>query len=887
LEPARWQRLQELFHRALELAPEQRGAAAETWCADDASLLGDLHALLSADDAGLTLLDGGVAMAARSVLHPRHPVPTTIGAYSIRGVLGEGGMGTVYLGEREDIASRVAIKVLRDGALSPARRVRFQLEQRLLAQLEHPGIARLYDAAAMPDGTPYFVMEYVEGVTLTQHCRDADLPVGERLRLFRRVCEAVLHAHSHAIVHRDLKPSNIVVRADGQVKLLDFGISKQLDTSEGGAAITQTALRLMTPAYAAPEQLRGEAVGVYTDVYALGVLLYELLSNAHPFDLRGMTPSQAETLILEQDPQRPSALAAKTTDPPLSGEFAGPRRPAPLARLPKRQRTELDVLCLTAMQKEPERRYRSVEALIRDVDHFQRGEPLEARPDSAAYRLDRFVRRNARQVAAAIAALLLVSALSGFYTVRLAWARDAAVAEAARTERVQQFMLNLFSGGDPSTAPADTLRVVSLLERGVNEAAVLDREPGVQAELFATLGGVYQRLGEFQRADTLLQAALRLRTRISGERHPETARLLVALGALRADQAEFEDAERLTRQGLEILQQIRGAEAGAVRARTALGRVLNERGSYDDAVAILEQALRSSRGDEASVGRVELLNQLANAHFYAGRLEVSDSLTRRVLLMSRSLYGDRHPSVADDMITLGAVQFERGNYVGAETHYREALAIFVGYHGTAHPQTASAMTMLGRALVAQERHGEARELLQQALAVREQVFGPRHPRVASTLNELGTIALATGDHAAAEASYSKMAAIYHSTYGDAHYLLGIAYSNLASVHSDRGDFAAAERLLRDVVRQFATAQSPEHTNTGIAHLKLGRALLRQGKYSDAERELMTGYEILAPQMEPTSRWLQIARQDLVEVHDAVGNTEAASLWRSRLQPPTS
>lgn len=374
------------------------------------------------------------------------------------------------------------------------------------------------------------------------------------------------------MIHRDLKPSNILVRADGRVRLLDFGIAKQLDSFDAATDQTRTGLRLMTPAYAAPEQIRGERVGIYTDVYALGVLLYELLAGKLPFDLSTRSPGEVEATILEKAPEKPTASA------------------------------DLDVLCLTAMHKEPERQYCSVDALIRDVDHYLKGEPLDAQPDTLRYRAGKFVRRNRRAVAAAALVFMVGAGLVVFFTVRLAIARNAALAEAARTQRIQRFMLSLFDGGDKEAGPADNLRVVSLLDRGVQEAQTLKNEPAVQAELYQTLGSIYQKLGKLDRADSLLRAGLDQRRSLFGKDqfggdHIEVADSLVALGLLRLDQAQLPEAERFVREGLAMdRRRLPPNHPAILKATTALGRVLEERGAYPQAIQVLDDAARLSAG---------------------------------------------------------------------------------------------------------------------------------------------------------------------------------------------------------------------------------------------------------------------------------------------------
>src|SRR3989449_831279 len=612
MDAARWERIQVLFHAVADLPGPAQRTLLETECRDDPALMAEVLGLLEEDARGESLLDRDVAHVAGQVLEQGIPpalLDQDFGPYRMKRVLGEGGMGVVSLAERADLGSVAAIKILRDAWLSPDRRERFASEQRTLAQLNHPAIARLYDASTLPDGTPWFVMEYVEGVPLTQFCEEHASAMPQRLRLFRAVCEAVEHAHRHLIVHRDLKPSNILVKPDGSVKLLDFGIAKQLDSLEGPVDRTRTGLRLMTPAYAAPEQILGDPVGIHTDIYTLGVVLYELLTGRLPFDLANRTPSEAETVIVEQRPERPSAAAKEKS-------------------VSRRAWADLDVLCLTAMHIEPQRRYRTVEALIRDVDHYLAGEPLEARPDTFGYRIGKFVRRNWQPVSAAAASLLVVVSLVVFYTVRLATARNAAVAEAGRTQRIQRFILHLFQGGDEAVGPADSLRVVTLLDRGVQEAQALDGEPAVQAELYETLGSIYQKLGKLDMADSLLRTALAQRRSLFGSDHAETAKSLVALGSLRVDQAEYKKAEGLIREGLEMSKrQLRPGHPAIASATVALGQALEESGQYQEGIKVLEQAvrLRSAAGGTPTAELAASMRELANTHFYAGHLAVASS----------------------------------------------------------------------------------------------------------------------------------------------------------------------------------------------------------------------------------------------------------------------
>ncbi len=874
----RWERIQALFHDAVDLPEPAQRAFLEGQCGDDTGVVADVLALLQEDARGASLIDRDVAQLAHEMLGGALPPSLQaedFGPYRLRGVLGEGGMGVVYLAERADLHRLVAIKILRDAWLSPARRERFGVEQRLLAQLNHPSIARLYDADTLPDGTPWFVMEYVQGEPLTEYCESRALSVASRLALVRAVGEAVQHAHRHLIIHRDLKPSNVLVRQDGSIRLLDFGIAKHLASAEAPVDQTRTAVRLMTPAYAAPEQIRGEPVGIYTDVYSLGVILYELLVGRLPFDLSNRSPAEAETILVERDPEKPSAAAKRMTT------LRGQRFPA----VSGSAWADLDVLCLTAMHKDPQRRYRTVEAFIRDIDHYLRGEPLEARPDSMRYRVNKFVRRNWRPLAGATAVFLTVVALVTFYAVRLATARNTAVAQAARTQRIQSFMLSLFQGGDEAAGPAESLRVVTMVDRGVQEAQSLRAEPAVQAALYQTLGGIYQQLGNLAQADSLLRTALDRRRALFGPDGEDVITSLVSLGLLRDAQAEYDTAETVIRDALERARRALPADHPVrTRATAALGRVLEDRGDYNAAIPVLEEAVRlnAAHGGETSPDYRSSLTELANSHFYVGHLDLSDSLNRRMLRIDRQVNGAGHPNVADDLLNLGAIEFERGHFAEAERYDREAVVIVRQWYGNDHPETASSLTLLGRAIVSQGRLAEAQGMLREALAIQERVYGTVHPRVASALNELGRVAQQRGNLDEAEADFRRMADIYRTVYHDKHYYIGIALSNLAGVYDARKDYRRAEQVFRDVLRRYTEVLPPGHQLIGIARVRLGRTLVHAKRYADALSESRAGYDNLSVQSSPPATWLEYARKDLVEEYDALGQSGNAAAIRAEL-----
>src|SRR5690606_9373951 len=384
-------------------------------------------------------------------------------------------------------------------------------------------------------------------------------------------------------------------------------------------------------------------------------------------------------------------------------------------------------------------------------------------------------------------------------------------------------------GGDPDVSPADSLRVITLIERGVQEASGLAAEPAVQAELYQTLGELSRQLGLLDQADTLLTSSLEKRRRIAGARQPDLSRSMVALSLLRSDQARYDDAEQLARSALALVRESEaGGHSDEIHALSALGHVLELRGRYSEAIAAYDTATRiAPQSDPPAPEYVSSMYGLANNHFYIGDYEVADSLSRQVLRLSRQLYGERHPRVASDLINLGAVQFELGNYPESNRLYREALEINMSWHGAEHPSTAANLTMLGRALVYEGRRSEAAAVLEQAHSIQERVYGPMHPRVASALNELGNLAVTDGRLADAERHFLRMLDIQRQMHGNRHNLYAVAVSNLATVHMQRGSNAEAERLFREAVDVFETVLPAGHSSTGIARIKLGRVLLRQ------------------------------------------------------------
>lgn len=780
------------------------------------------------------------------------------GPYHLLQAIGKGGMGEVFLADDKLAGRRVAIKFLRNVWSEPELQRYFRREIQMLAKLEHPHIARLYELGVHPNGTPYFVLEYVEGKPLDRYCRERDCSLEARLRLFQLVCDAVQHAHSRAVVHLDLKPSNVLVKEDGTPVLLDFGIAKHLENLDEPA--NQTQLRC-TPAYAAPEQIRREPVGTFTDVYALGVILYELLGGKHPYAMEGCTPSEIEAIVIgEREPDKPSASENRVKAGTATWN-------------------DLDVLCLRAMKKDANERYHSVVELSQDIDHFLRGEPLKAKPDSVAYRMGKFLRRNRRTVIASAALAVFIAGLVAFYTIRLARARDAALMQTARTERIQRFMLSMF-GGDYNAAPSPDRRVVDILEDGVGKARLLKDEPTVQAELYETLGSIYQSLGKLDRADSLISSGLQKRRSIFPADDPEVANGLVTLAILRIDQARFAEAEHLTREAVAIdKRHLSPNDQRLGIALTSLGTALEHRGAYVEAIQVLHEAIRiQSLPGAATVDLLESLTYLGVSEQFLGHDAVAESLDRRVLGLDRQIYGDRHPSVAEDLSNLGQVQEQIGLYGEAERNEREGVDIVQAWYGGDHIEVAQQSEGLAETLIYEHKYDEAARLLQAALKPLERDMGKDHPLVGLGLNLLGMVALRQGNLEEAQADFERMAEIYRSTYGEKDKHVAKGLTRFGELYAAKKDYARAEQFFGQALQMFSETLGPDHVQTGTAMIELGGVLLAERRYREAEAELLRGYQVVTPGRTALEAAVN-ARKDLVSVYEALNMPEKAAKFR--------
>jgi serine/threonine-protein kinase len=834
-----WHVVERLLDAALDLPPNEQSAFLERECDDDA-LRSRLRVLLSAAAASGSFLERPAqevasALVAEAVAEraaeQRHALPTErIGPYRLVGEVGRGGMGAVYLAERDDeeFHRRAAIKLVHSAA-APGLNARFLAERQILASLDHPNIARLYDGGTTDGGTSYLVMEYIDGRRVDAYCDEKALSVDQRLALFETVCDAVQFAHQNMVVHRDLKPSNVLVTEDGAVKLLDFGVAKLLDPLRPAADLTQTAFVPMTPAYASPEQLRGEPISTATDVYALGVLLHELVAGVGPYDVTGRTPSEIEQLVAEREPLRPSSVVRSSQE---AAAIASLRATTPKG-LSRRLRGDLDNIVLTALRKEVRNRYRSVYHLRDDVRRERDGLPVSARAPTFGYLAGKFVRRN--RVGVAAAGLVLLSLVAGL--AGTAWQARAAEREARRATEVRDFVVGLFESSDPDSTKGRTVTVLELLDRG---AARLDSgltgEPALRSDMLGVVGRMYLELGQYDRARRLLEEALTVRRGLGrAVMATDIAESAADLAAVLREQAEYDVAESLSREALAVRRGRADSEPAALSSSLGdLASIMSLRGDADGADSLYREALAIDGRLDDSEALATHLDQYGIALWRAARYEESQRVLEDALAMRRMLYGRQHTLVATTLLNLSTTVIESGDYARAEALVGECLEIRRTLLGEAHPHVASALNNLGSVFVRAGRLEEAETTHRQALEIYRSAFGDAHPEVANSMNQLGVVLYYTGRHSEAAKEFERVLELWRASYGTHHRNVLAVLNNLGAARREGGDLAGAEDALRTTLQLRREALGDPHADIAQSLNNLGLLLVQRGDLTEAD-----------------------------------------------------
>jgi non-specific serine/threonine protein kinase/serine/threonine-protein kinase len=818
---------------------------------------------------------------------PEHPA--RIGPYKLLEPLGEGGMGEVWLAEQtEPVHRQVALKLMKLGMDTKEVLARFEAERQALAVMDHPGIAQVFDGGGTEDGRPYFVMELVRGTSLTAYCDEHRLSLEERIGLFIDVCHGVQHAHQKGVVHRDLKPSNILVTViDGQpmVKIIDFGIAKALEPDSTDRTLVTMAGQIVgTPLYMSPEQagVPGVDIDTRTDVYSLGVILYELLVGAPPFDLRARVDQAIRFLIQETEVPRPSARLTTLGE---AQDTIAEHRQTTVEALRRELRSDLDWVVLKALEKDRNRRYDAVTGLASDLERHLRHEPVSARAPNTGYRVQKFVRRHRLGVAAGVVTttgLVLGLTLATVGMVRAQRAEARAEEEAETAIRVSEFMEEVFSVTNPSETRGNTVTARELLDRGSERInwELTDR-PHMQARLMNTMGVAYWRLGLYREAEPLLKEALAIQEESSGpwvsevaetlenlgnlywktgefqqsrayheraleirrdafgSEHPEIAQILQDLGAMLSEAGDYEEAEALHRRALAIWEEAFGPDHIEVAAAlTGLGNVFEGRGEYDEALSIFQRAYEIvEEALPANHPRVATaLVNLAILHARRAEFEAAISTFSEVLAIREEVYGPDHPEVGSALLNLGLVYAQMGEFETSQGVLERALTVQEGALDPEHPDVANTLKALADVLFDLGQTEEARPYYQRAISIQEATLGADHPDVATTLISLGGLYHRDGDLSLAISTMERALQIYEGAFGSQHPNVGVCLENLALIRMDAGEHREAAPLLERAIAVYEEALGTSHPYLADTLETYARLLRELGRTMEADEQ---------------------------------------------------
>jgi eukaryotic-like serine/threonine-protein kinase len=770
--PELWQRVKEVLGNALDLDPDQRAAYLETACDGETALRAEVERLLVAEQRGG---EGFLDVSASSIEQPATAIASfdtrigsRVGPYRIVERIGEGGMGAVYRAVRADdqYQKQVAIKLIHSGKDSTHIVSRFKNERQILASLDHPNIARLLDGGTTDYGVPYFVMELIEGQPIDEYCDRHGLTIRERLSVFLQVCAAVQFAHQRLIIHRDIKPGNILVGADEVPKLLDFGIAKLLDPSSDRENATITLLRALTPAYASPEQIQGGPVTTASDVYSLGVVLYELLTGHSPYRVASRTPHELAQAILEMEPERPSTAVTRTvtvgrgvdqtqTAPGITNAVRDECR----EKFRRSLRGELDSIALKALEKERSRRYASASEFGADIKRYLNDEAVLAVPPSLGYRARKFARRY-RAALATVGAFALVLVVASVVSIRqsIRANREAAAAEreAAVAEAVNDFLQNdlLAQAGasaqsGPKAKPDPHLEVRTALDRAAERIEGKFRnQPEVEASIRDTVGWTYVDLGLYPDARKQLQRALELRRRVLGGDDTKTLKSITRLGRVAYLQGEYTDAEILESQALTAQRRVLGPEnPDTLRSMNELAAVYYDEGKFAQAEALLSQTLEIGMRVFGPEHRDTLasMSNLAGVYDNEGKYAQAEALSVRTLEIKRRVLGPEHPDTLTSMNNLGIVYDDEGKYAQAGALLSQTLEIGMRVLGREHLLTLQSMNDLAGIYTHEGKYAQAEQLFTQSMEIGKRVLGLENAYTAVTVYNLGCLAARRGD----------------------------------------------------------------------------------------------------------------------------------------------
>ena len=850
MDKQRFSKTQELFDLALEMNISEQEKFLNEMCKDDQELKNEVLSLLKSFNNNDDFLEKPLELTAETSEILTDPfIGKQIGKYIIDSEAGFGGMGVVYAGYRNDkeFEQKVAIKILKHGITSDYLLKRFQIERQTLANLQHRFIAKLLDGGSTDDGLPYLVMEYIEGTPITEYCGKNKLSIDGQIELFRKVCMAVQYAHQNLIIHRDIKPGNILVINDGTPKLLDFGIAKLIDEDliEEDGGLTKTGVWHLTPEYSSPEQINGSRITTASDIYSLGVLLYKLLTGEQPYRIKNLSPIAISKFIEKENITKPSDKVKQKIET-NSGNDKTKFSEVNYEKNSLQLKGDLDNIILKAMDKDPERRYASVQQFSEDLNRYLIGLPVIAQKDTTTYRLSKFIRRHKIGFSSSVGfALLLI-----FSLIAISWQaniaskeRDKTRLEAQKTEAVNTFLQGMLSSVDPSEIGRD-VKVYDILEKaGEDIETNLKDQPEVEASLRSTLGNTYVNLGEYDKAKPFLDDALAINKKIYGNESKETAYSLHDLGLYFDWVGDYKKADSI----------------------------------YSISINILRKVLQHPTKQFSNV-----LNDQALIKMYYGKNDAAKKLFNEALDVALQSHGEKDKNTAVIMNNLALNYTDAGDLDKAEKYYKKSLSINIELLGENRPEVGTIYNNLAYLYSLKKDYKLAEEYLEKSYKLKLNLKGKDHPDVGLALNNLGVINIRMGNYDKAEKYQLDALKQYRKTLDSDHPYIALSQYWLGKIYLETGKFDIAEGYLRKSLKTRIKKFPAENKDIWRSKSELGICLLKQKKYSEAEKLITTSLEFYKSNFKDDSTQIKRLYKNVVDLYNSTGNKRNADNYSEEL-----